>query len=50
MEFFSKAKERGWECEEIVTERFPVCDHPLPTSVTDLYHLSTADVPGRSRG
>ncbi|EPS95315.1 hypothetical protein FOMPIDRAFT_1168809 [Fomitopsis schrenkii] len=23
MEFFSKAKERGWECEEIVTERFP---------------------------
>lgn len=24
MEFFSKAKERGWLCEEILTERFPV--------------------------
>ncbi|KAI0725727.1 nicotinamide N-methyltransferase [Fomitopsis betulina] len=23
MGFFSKAKERGWKCEEIVTERFP---------------------------
>ncbi|PCH45119.1 hypothetical protein WOLCODRAFT_78055 [Wolfiporia cocos MD-104 SS10] len=22
-EFFSKAKERGWKCEEILTERFP---------------------------
>ncbi|KAI0825951.1 putative methyltransferase-domain-containing protein [Irpex lacteus] len=23
MEFFSKAKERGWQCEKILTERFP---------------------------
>ncbi|GJE86741.1 nicotinamide N-methyltransferase-like protein [Phanerochaete sordida] len=23
MEFFSKAEERGWKCEEIVTEKFP---------------------------
>ena len=24
MEFFTKAKERGWLCDEIVTEKFPV--------------------------
>ena len=33
MEFFTKAKDRGWHCEEILTEKFPVVN-PSPLHVT----------------
>ena len=25
MEFFIKARQRGWQCEEIITRKYPVC-------------------------
>lgn len=58
MEFFSKAQERGWICEEVLTQTFPVSSYDLKDvecaelNFSLLYGgyltLLIADVPGRS--
>lgn len=43
MEFFTKAKERGWHCEKILTEKFPVGDRLLTKETASLLRM-IADV------
>lgn len=37
MDFFAKAKKRGWVCNEIVTRTFPVCLYFEDTNMADAF-------------